>query len=190
MLFSLRKNGLTSLFMEVGVFKETGDFGAIHRRLLARKILHNEVAKSSGRFHTSFAEGRGQEKSTPRQIQRPCPFFLGLFENTKENHKNTKELSDLEKPKKPWKMIRKHPKRPRNSPARKYQGNKNTKGKNHRVGAPNWTQTLISQTFGVATPAEPRGEKKPFLVQILGGEKLFKFVEKCRWNIFKRPERG
>ena len=28
-------------------------------------------------------------------------------------------------------------------------------------------------------------------VQILGGEKLLKFVEKCRWNIFKRrPERG
>ena len=23
-----------------------------------------------------------------------------------------------------------------------------------------------------------------------GGEKLLKFVEKCRWNIFKRPERG
>ena len=44
--------------------------------------------------------------------------------------------------------------------------------------------------FSVATPAEPRGEKKLFFVQILGGEKLLKFVEKCRWNIFKRPERG
>ena len=32
----------------------------------------------------------------------------------------------------------------------------------------------------VATPAEPRGEKKLFFVQILGGEKLLKFVEKCR----------
>ena len=32
----------------------------------------------------------------------------------------------------------------------------------------------------VATPAEPRGEKKLFLVQILGGEKLLKLVEKCR----------
>ena len=43
----------------------------------------------------------------------------------------------------------------------------------------------------VAAPAEPRGEKKNFFfVQILGGEKLLKFVEKCRWNIFKRPERG
>ena len=29
-----------------------------------------------------------------------------------------------------------------------------------------------------------------FFVQILGGEKLLEFVEKCRWNIFKRPERG
>ena len=44
--------------------------------------------------------------------------------------------------------------------------------------------------LGVATPAEPRGEKKLFLVEILGGEKLLKSVEKCRWNIFKRPERG
>ena len=33
---------------------------------------------------------------------------------------------------------------------------------------------------GVATPAEPRGEKQLFFVQILGGEKLLKFVEKCR----------
>ena len=44
--------------------------------------------------------------------------------------------------------------------------------------------------FSVAPPAEPRGEKKHFFVQILGGEKLLKFVEKCRWNIFKRPETG
>ena len=29
-------------------------------------------------------------------------------------------------------------------------------------------------------PAEPRGEKKLFFVKILGGEKLLKFVEKCR----------
>ena len=29
----------------------------------------------------------------------------------------------------------------------------------------------------MATPAEPRGEKKLFFVQILGGEKLLKFVE-------------
>ena len=27
-------------------------------------------------------------------------------------------------------------------------------------------------------------------MQILDGEKLLKFVEKCRWNIFRRPERG
>ena len=38
-----------------------------------------------------------------------------------------------------------------------------------------------AQNDGVATPAEPRGEKKLFVVQILGGEKLFKLVEKCRW---------
>ena len=34
--------------------------------------------------------------------------------------------------------------------------------------------------FSVATPAEPRGEKKNIFVQISGGEKLLKFVEKCR----------
>ena len=48
----------------------------------------------------------------------------------------------------------------------------------------------LQTTLSVATPAEPRGEKKLFFVQILGGEKLSKFVEKCQWNIFKRPERG
>ena len=32
----------------------------------------------------------------------------------------------------------------------------------------------------VATPAEPRGEKKLFFVQILGSEKLLEFVEKCQ----------
>ena len=36
------------------------------------------------------------------------------------------------------------------------------------------------ETFSVAAPAEPRGEKKLFFVQMLGGEKLLKFVEKCR----------
>ena len=37
----------------------------------------------------------------------------------------------------------------------------------------------IQEFIGVATPAEPRGEKKLFFVQILGGEKLLKFGEKC-----------
>ena len=32
----------------------------------------------------------------------------------------------------------------------------------------------------VATRAEPRGEKIFYFLQILGGEKLLKFVEKCR----------
>ena len=32
--------------------------------------------------------------------------------------------------------------------------------------------------ISVALPAEPRGEKKLFFVQILGGEKLLKFGEK------------
>ena len=32
----------------------------------------------------------------------------------------------------------------------------------------------------VATPAEPRGEKKLILCQFWAGEKLLKFVEKCR----------
>ena len=48
----------------------------------------------------------------------------------------------------------------------------------------------VSETVRVATPAEPRGEKKLFFVQILGGEKLLKFVEKCQWKTLKRPERG
>ena len=39
---------------------------------------------------------------------------------------------------------------------------------------------ISRQAVGVATPAEPRGEKKTFFVLILGGEKLLKFVEKCR----------
>ena len=54
----------------------------------------------------------------------------------------------------------------------------------------NLVMKVFPQFFGVATPAEPRGEKKLFFVQILGGEKLLKFVEKCRSNIFRRPERG
>ena len=37
----------------------------------------------------------------------------------------------------------------------------------------------MSHLISVATPAEPRGEKQLFLVLILGGEKLLKFVEKC-----------
>ena len=36
----------------------------------------------------------------------------------------------------------------------------------------------------------PAVKKNFFFLQIFGGEKLLKFVEKCRWNIFKRPERG
>ena len=39
----------------------------------------------------------------------------------------------------------------------------------------------------VATPAEPRGERKALFAQILGGEKLLESAgEKC----FKRSERG
>ena len=41
----------------------------------------------------------------------------------------------------------------------------------------------------VATPAEPRGEKKLFFVQILGGEKLLKFVESAG-EIFLSGLRG
>ena len=33
-------------------------------------------------------------------------------------------------------------------------------------------------------------EKSFYFFAGLGGEKLLKFVEECRWNIFKRPERG
>ena len=42
---------------------------------------------------------------------------------------------------------------------------------------------------GVATTAEPRGEKKLFFVQILGGEKLLEFVEKSG-EIFLSGLRG
>ena len=35
----------------------------------------------------------------------------------------------------------------------------------------------VVETVSVAPPAEPRGEKKLFFVQILGGEKLLKFGE-------------
>ena len=49
---------------------------------------------------------------------------------------------------------------------------------------PHYSLVILS----VATPAEPRGEKNFFVVQIFGCEKLLKFVEKCRCNIFKRPE--
>ena len=37
----------------------------------------------------------------------------------------------------------------------------------------------VLELIGVATPAKPRGEIN-FFVQILGGEKLLKLVEKCR----------
>ena len=36
----------------------------------------------------------------------------------------------------------------------------------------------------MALPAEPRGEKKLFFVQILGGEKLLQFGEKWAVKIF------
>ena len=47
-------------------------------------------------------------------------------------------------------------------------------------GQPLAEAELCILILSVATPAEPRGEKKLFLAQILGGEKLLKFVEKCR----------
>ena len=37
---------------------------------------------------------------------------------------------------------------------------------------------IFPTKLSVATPAEPRGEKELFFVQILGGEKLLKFGEK------------
>ena len=48
----------------------------------------------------------------------------------------------------------------------------------------------VSHCFGVATPAEPRGEtKKSKSVQILGGEKLLKFL-KSAGEIFLSGLRG
>ena len=43
---------------------------------------------------------------------------------------------------------------------------------------------FLSQRFGVATPAEPRGEKKLNFVQILGGEKLLNFCWKVPVKYF------
>ena len=40
------------------------------------------------------------------------------------------------------------------------------------------TAQPLHSLVSVALPAEPRGEKKLFFVQILGGEKLLKFGEK------------
>ena len=42
----------------------------------------------------------------------------------------------------------------------------------------------------MALPAEPRGEKKLFFVQILGGEKLLKFGEKMGGEKFLVGLRG
>ena len=43
------------------------------------------------------------------------------------------------------------------------------------IAFPIW---IAEKIVSVAPPAEPRGEKKLFLLQILGGEKLLKFGEK------------
>ena len=48
---------------------------------------------------------------------------------------------------------------------------------------------LVLQLVSVATPAEPRGEKKLFFVQILGGEKLLNLV-KSGGEIFLSGLRG
>ena len=45
---------------------------------------------------------------------------------------------------------------------------------------PRCSMYLEFRTVSVAPPAQPRGEKTLFFVQSLGGEKLLKFVEKCR----------
>ena len=42
----------------------------------------------------------------------------------------------------------------------------------------------LESFLGVANPAEPRGENKLYFAQLLGGEMLLKFVEKCRWMFF------
>ena len=77
-----------------------------------------------------------QENQHPnyyRGSEFPVLLFLGLFKNTKENLKNTKDFSHPASPSKPWKISRKRPQRPRKSPRKKHQGNKNTKEKKDRV---------------------------------------------------------
>ena len=49
---------------------------------------------------------------------------------------------------------------------------------NHRLETTVYTPLVNNYSFSVALPAEPRGEKILFFVQILGGEKLLKFGEK------------
>ena len=74
-------------------------------------------------------KGKKQEKKVPKKKQEtktarkgrtgPVLLFLGLFENTKENFKNTKDFSHRAKPQKPCKTSRKHSKRPRKFPGTK-----------------------------------------------------------------------
>ena len=70
-----------------------------------------------------FLKGGGQKElgagATCQGKLNPVLFFLGLFVNTKENLKNTKDLYHLTNPYKSCKISRKHPKRPRISAARK-----------------------------------------------------------------------
>ena len=50
---------------------------------------------------------------------------------------------------------------------------------------PKWESAKVSRKgVSVALPAEPRGEKKLYFVQILGGEKLLKFGEKWAVKYF------
>ena len=58
-------------------------------------------------------------RETGAAIPLPVLLFLGLFENTKENLKNTKDLSHGANPQKPCKTSRKHSKRPREIPRKK-----------------------------------------------------------------------
>ena len=55
---------------------------------------------------------------------------------------------------------------------------KKSKEKFHSLGVFQRALTLV--LLSVATPAEPHSEKKKKFVQILGGEKLLKFGERCR----------
>ena len=53
-----------------------------------------------------------------------------------------------------------------------------------------WMSFLKFQKVGVATPAEPRGEKTLFFVHMLGGEKPFKISLKSASEIFLGGLRG
>ena len=81
----------------------------------------------------------------------PVLLFLGLFENTKQDLKNTKDFSHHANPQKPSvKQTENTQKDQGNSQGEKDQGNENTKEKKDKVvGSPNFAKVRQSSHEGV-----------------------------------------